>query len=355
MGGGRHGRRGQGRTKVDRELSSVYLAMAGPLFNPYVIRWRFRMEKSALSGQILEAGNKTQITVILEDGRRRKLPVTAAEAEKIAAEGSDASSIMERLVRSFSKPMAWLMALIIASILVPAVTRQWADRPKELDFKNSLIKDLSDSTASTIDTARFIVANTLPESKVTFLACKDAVKTKTPESTKACNAQKLEEAKAEQRAYNEMKDSWIRRGAILNSELRAYYSDDSSISTEGQDYIDAVTKYVRMASTLCDPNDARYVISYLDAKRDARLLPLISQLKSDECEAKPSKYVNGYSTMGDQLLERRKQLAEPLLTTHAQGYDTSSRDLLADIWPYLLFVVVMVLIYGVVDYRSIRP
>jgi hypothetical protein len=313
------------------------------------------MEKSALSGEALEADGKTNIIVIFEDGRRRELIVTADEAAKLAAAGSDVSPHFVHLLRSFSKPAGWLLALLIASILVPAITHQWADRPKELDFKSSLIKDLSDSTASTIDTARFIVSNSLPESKVTSLACKDAADTKTAEAAKLCNAQKLEEARTEQKAYNEMKDSWIRKGAILNSELRAYYPDDSAISTEGQAYVEAITRYVRMASNFCDPEDARWMISYLSADGDVQLLPLTSQLRTDECEAKPSNYVNAYSTMGDQLLERRKELAEPLLTTHAQGFNTSLNDFLAETWPYLLIIITIVLIYGSLNYLSIRP
>src|SRR4051812_11922852 len=116
------------------------------------------MEVSDLSTEPIEGNAPVGITCTFEDGRRRMCTVTAAEAARLAEEGIDVTtrprrvwlrlSGVGRLVR---KLLPWAAGLLIGSLVLPAVTKQWSDRQGALALKQQLVGDItSKSTAARV-------------------------------------------------------------------------------------------------------------------------------------------------------------------------------------------------------------
>lgn len=51
----------------------------------------------------------------------------------------------------------WLAVLVVASLMVPALTSQWSDRQKELDVKNAVVAQITHSAATATQDAYSLV------------------------------------------------------------------------------------------------------------------------------------------------------------------------------------------------------
>ena len=51
----------------------------------------------------------------------------------------------------------WLVALLVASLVLPALTTQWSDRQNELSLKEALVSQLTFSAATAIEEAHYLV------------------------------------------------------------------------------------------------------------------------------------------------------------------------------------------------------
>jgi hypothetical protein len=115
------------------------------------------MARSDLSGSLIEADAKAEIVVRLADGRARRLTVTEAEADRLAGKGEPIGGIWRETRAYISRnwrPFAWwIFALIVASLLLPAATKQWTDRQAALDLKSSLFLKMSESSVHAVRSA----------------------------------------------------------------------------------------------------------------------------------------------------------------------------------------------------------
>ena len=202
------------------------------------------MERSALSGQEIPEGNEARVTLSFEDGTSREIPVSAEEAADLRAKGRDVSSWYAHLGRRIAKPGAWVLGLALTSLLIPAITKQWADRPQELELRIALIDQIGESAARTINTARFIVSDNLPDARVREVVC-----ARDPESDD-CEKAINEESRTEQGEQIRAKTEWLQKGAVVESQLAAYFPG-TELSRQGKAYINAVRIYLFLASDVC--------------------------------------------------------------------------------------------------------
>jgi hypothetical protein len=306
--------------------------------------------RSALSGKEIQEGQKVTLRVSFDDGVSREVDVAASEAEQLRTRGRDLTPWYTDLGRKSIRPAVWVLALAVTSLLIPAITKQWADRPKELELRTSLVDRIGESAAQTINTARFIVADTLPEATVRAFVCGEEFQG--AEQSEKCNNRKEEETRAEQTAHVDAKTAWLQKGAVLESQLAAYFPG-SDLSREGKGYVNAVRIYLFMASAVCgkkreDANDK--LLRYLgEDPSDKEWAPLYGMTegqcaqKSDDVE-----FRSVYGPLGDRMMAKRLDLLVLLNESDAEGFSIGFMDFLGDALPAVLLLLlagIVVFIY----------
>jgi hypothetical protein len=205
---------------------------------------------SDFSGAPLTGSNDaTQVRVEFPDGSRRDLTVSASEAARLSGEGQEVprhwyERARRWIWRNLKKIVVAVVALWFASVVLPAVVQQWADRQKELELKTSLVTNISDAVADATATGRLLKRNLLPEGIVQEAAAfrlerakAEAVTVDSPGGKTRTDAElaKIEKAQealnagtdATDRAWrdlnNRMRNDWIKASASAQARLRTYF------------------------------------------------------------------------------------------------------------------------------------
>jgi hypothetical protein len=279
---------------------------------PHTGRWSEEeaiVQRSDLSGEPIDGGSAVQIAVSFRDGRRQRLTVTSVEADELAGKGTDASSIWRRsrawIRAHLSALLKWGAALLIASLVIPAATKQWSDRSKALELKNSIITSISQSTTSAVVSAREL--QTAPPSKKAA-----------SESAKLLNA-------------------WVASEALIDPSLYLYFASTDAQATWLR-FHNVVYDYIALAC--CDAKRhgdidelQAFFADYPVRPRlqDSRLIdgdPWV--VLRDGPEANPQAYSADYAWVGLQLLRERSRLLADLLDAKPRGFSQGPRDLICD-------------------------
>lgn len=296
------------------------------------------MDHSALTGKEIEEGAGARVTVTFEDGTSREIDVTAEEARDLAAKGRNVSPWYAYLLRKITRPGVWILGIAVTSLLIPAITKQWADRPKEVELRISLIDLVGESAVHTVNTARFIVADTLPEASVRALVCDREIETEAARDR--CEAAIQGERSIEQAARIEAKNTWLQKGAVLESRLAAYFPG-TELAREGKAYVNAVRIYLFLASDVCgtkrDENSAKLIKYIYGSPSASQGQPLLG-LTPEQCAQKSldQEFRGEYGPLGDRILNRRLQLLGLISESNAAGFSTGPADLLSDALPALI-------------------
>jgi hypothetical protein len=310
------------------------------------------MARSAVSGQEIEEDKHVTLTVTFEDGVRRDVDVTADEARDLRTKGKDVSPWYTRVSEKIARPGAWVLAIAVTSLLIPAITKQWADRPRELELRTSLIDRIGESAAQTINTARFIVADTLPKAAVRAQVCAEAAEESgDPEKEARCDTLREEETEVEQTAHTNAKSAWLQKGAVLESQLAAYFPD-SELAREGKAYVNGVRIYLFLASGVCEEKREEAngkLLRYLgENPSDPRWTPLYDMTPL-ECTQKSAdlEFREVYGPLGDRMLAKRLDLLDLLNESDAEGFSVGLVDFLLDALPALVVLLVAAILLGV--------
>jgi hypothetical protein len=305
------------------------------------------MAKSAVSGEEIEPGQEATVTLAFQDGTAREVRVTAEEAKRLASEGRNVSPWYVHMARRIARPGTWVLGIAVTSLLIPAITRQWADRPREVELRISLVDQVAQLAASTINTARFIVADTLPEATLRAFVCTEADTSLDPVQLERCRSLQEKEFQAEQKAHIDAKTAWIQRGAILESQLIAYFPG-TELAREGKRYVDAVRIYLFLASGVCEEKRAEAnnkLLRYLgEEPTDPQWTPLYD-MSAEECEQKSAdlEFREVYGPLGDRMLAERLDLLLLLNESDAEGFSTGLGDFAVDALPALILLAVAAL------------
>jgi hypothetical protein len=299
--------------------------------------------KSDLSGNELGGGNApATITVRLPDGRQRELRVAVDEAAKLAGKGR-AVPAWGRIpgLRPVGRLVKWAVVLFVASLLIPALTKQWTDRSKELETKSAIATKIGETSASTIDTIRYLVGDVLPaasarKAQATALARAKHEGHPVPKARRMNALAAARERKVELATYNKLKNNWGRTSAVIESQLASYFPD-SQLPQQWDTYATTVTNYLRLASSVCG-DDRKTVLAAVDDYPYATLVQgderkaLLSDLSGD-CAVKHRDFQASYFAVGDRLLNEEEVLVRTTVHGHAAGYSSGWRDLWHDFTP----------------------
>ena len=286
--------------------------------------------RSDLSGIELEGSNDpVPITVMFADGTRRDLTVSASEAANLKRGGSPASSwhSWSRLRPPTSKLLVWGGALVVASLVIPAIVQQWTDRSKELELKNSLVTEISDSAADLTQSVLLLHQQLLPDDRATREAFRDlddlrkkagsnpspSARTAIAKAEVAARKAQKTEARADQLYINTARTRWSRKAASIQAQLETYFSGE--IAAQWHSYTRVLRDFLQLASSVEG-----------EARRELELRVLAFLRRPETVDA--SEPFPAYRVVADELLEDRHDLVlADVISGNAKGYSTGPRDL----------------------------
>lgn len=206
----------------------------------------------------------------------------------------------------------WIVLLFIASLAIPALTKQWSDRKQELQVKESLSTDISKVSADAVYGAVFAVS---------------------------------EQSGAEQRGSRRQAiNDWLRSRATIDPRFVVYFSRSDAADdwfAGGRErhlgFRNAVLIYVLMAC--CDERRSEHAArlrTYLPtAVAPADLSDPWALLACDGQESclDQRSYYRAYMWLGNQLLGQRRVLLDELLHANGAGFSSGWHDFINDLNP----------------------
>jgi hypothetical protein len=185
--------------------------------------------RSDLNNEPVDAGRAASIDVAFSDGRKRRLVVTVAQAEELASKGRNISSAARRGLAWFRRHVGgffkWAAVLLVASLVIPAATKQWSDRTQALRLKEGMITDISGAASDAFNSAR------------------DLASSSGSGKTKAVTRRKL-------------LCSWIHQEGRIDPRFHVYF-EGSSANDSWKEYKDRFFEYIKLAC--CDSNRLQHV------------------------------------------------------------------------------------------------
>ena len=249
------------------------------------------------------------VVVHLGDGRRTELRVTAQEVDDLVANGRD---VTRRSDRAFAwirkrawKVFVWGAALLVASVVVPAATKQWSDRQAALALRAELIEQISRSSAVAFTGAKRVAA----------MSAEPAARAKLLET----------------------RDAWEAAQGTIDASYAVYFRDsaarDTWLAYRGEMY-----RYISLGC--CDEfreEDTRllrmYVVDVEPLSTGSDPWSVIACGIGEGCEV-ASEFARGYTRIGIKLLGKRGDLLRELRQTKPAGFSLGWRDFVADVWPF---------------------
>jgi hypothetical protein len=234
------------------------------------------------------------------------------EEREGAAEQESRNRVLGWLRTRTPRFVRWIVLLFIASLLIPALTKQWNDRKQELQVKESLTTDISKVSANAVYGAEFSVS---------------------------------QQSGAEQHAARRAAvDNWLRDRAAIDPRFLVYFAHsdaaDHWFAGSGQGRLgfrNAVLIYILMAC--CDHERSGHLKrlrAYLGAAPvPASLRDPWSVLACGAQEAcQPNgRYGQAYLWLGNQVLNQRHVLLDQLLEANSVGFSSGWRDFIRDLNP----------------------
>lgn len=196
----------------------------------------------------------------------------------------------------------WVLISVIGALVVPALTKQWSDRQKELELKRDLASDIGSSSFSAFAAARTIAY--LPREKRT----------------------------AERRLL--LLSDWISNEGRIDGIFRAYLYPKSKheVTVEWSSFRDGLYDYLRLAC--CEKYRSgviRRVQRYLERQGLTEALPPNRQWSMLACGPGCDGYADAYDWLGRQVL-----LGAPYRGIEASdptGFSNGFRDFVHDVVP----------------------
>jgi hypothetical protein len=265
-------------------------------------------QRSDLSGSLIAGDRTSELQILFPDGRRRQLTVDSDEADSLAGKGSDVSRRWEVVARVLLKIgrrlVKWILLSLIAALALQAITKQWADRQKELELRRDLASDIGSSAFAAFGEARTIAYLT-PEKR-------------TPERRLL------------------LLSNWIRDQGRIDGIFRAYFLPESQhpVTTSWISFRGSLYDYLRLAC--CESHRERVVARIQRYLRDPGLGGGRPTLDQEEwqvlfCGSRCEGYADAYDQLGRRVL--RGAPSRSIAAAHPNGFSSGFRDFVRDLVP----------------------
>jgi hypothetical protein len=264
-----------------------------------------------------------RVTYVLPDGERREVEVTTDEVERLRAAGRKAPSGGRQLAGQLIRPASWVAALLLAAIVVPAITSRWNDRPKEVALKSALIQDMDQATALALSNAQVVGTGGVPEADLARVLCSEE-SSGSRTARERCDDARRDAVLANARLDVDTRTGWRRSAASLDARFGTYFPNQA----EGWGiYRDKVDGFLR-APVGCGDAEPRQLLRDLE-ESTARLD------RQRGCIA-------AIDNVSSKLRNDRKKLQDDVVNHgDTNGFSDTYWDLLGDMGWALLTVILL--------------
>jgi hypothetical protein len=241
------------------------------------------------------------------------------------------------LARRLARPSAWALTLLVGSLLVPAITKQWSDRQEELSIKTSLVTDISESATTAVNKERIIVSGVLPETQVRqrvetlYQQARGADKQKRKQQLEAAEQA---ETRAKQVFHNDNYYPWAAKGAVIQAKLDAYFPN-SKIAADWRAYVQLIKDYIVLGSSDCGSIRATVVErirGYLHEEPGTKWETLKKPTADPNCrKAWTPGFTSTYYYLGDPMLKPLEPLLRGITGSQISGFSRGWGDLVRDV------------------------
>ena len=246
----------------------------------------------------------------------------------------------------------WSLALFLTSLALPALTRQWSDRPKELELKRDLVARSSEVVGSVVMREGLATNGLLPESVARKAAAKrynDAQdEAQRRDARIVLDAAIATEVSAKQAVHNENRERAEGELGVIEAELSAYFAD-GNLESMVRGLRSALAAYVTLGSGVCDSTrsdaakqlreylgtyDAEYAETTASKRATYDREKMWTAVGEWDCKGyRAANFPFYYVKLGDRVVHATKGVVRTIITSNANGYSTDWKDFVADLWP----------------------
>jgi hypothetical protein len=231
---------------------------------------------------------------------------------------------------------------VVGSLLVPAITKQWSDRPRELEIKTTLVREISELTTDTVTAHVTQMYSATPTARVLQMRI-TALKNARSKADKA-EAQKRYDAaldanlKESQTILSQKWSIWKTKGAAIRAQLSAYFSG-TQLTSNWDALAVAMVAFMRLASNACDRSgDVGNVRSFLASDQTSASIQwqlLEKSIGTDSgCflgNAKLAQFRYTYEYVGGRLILKQQQILDSIMKADMVGFSRGWHDLVKDV------------------------
>jgi hypothetical protein len=201
----------------------------------------------------------------------------------------------------------WLALLFVASLFVPALTKQWNDQKQELQIKEELATSISSIVAAAVYSAE---------------------------------AAEAQAGAGQRHSRHNVIHQWLRDRATIEPRLVVYFGGSDAakwwFSSKGIGYRNAVLVFAHLAC--CEGTQREVHIRWLrkfvgEGTSSTRGDPWRALSCEPPRTCGDMKYSNAYLWLGNQLLYQRQPFLKDLLEANGSGFSTGWREFIHDLVP----------------------
>jgi hypothetical protein len=222
-------------------------------------------------------------------------------------------------LRRFGIPV---LGFLIASLLLPALTKQWSDRSGELDLKNDLLTSVNQTTTDAVLASDCLNQFCLPElAPFRSLAEDTTVEDLDPElwNNALISASKFR---------IDFTREWQKSQAVTQGVFDSCFP--STVAHERwAEYAAAVDAYLEVRTQNCGETESTEISNL------RRYLGTAGQGSwADISSCDTNLRDTAYTRIGEDLLHARERVTTAVIESNAAGYSSGFADLLRDLWPF---------------------
>lgn len=300
------------------------------------------MTDSGNGGTTSRVGDRQPHSAATPDGEPiPEADVGARPVTEPAVEAAKLSPWYARFARALPRPTAWIVTIVVGSLLVPAITKQWSDRPRELEIKTTLVREISELTTDTITAPVLEVFESTPAARL--VQWRKAILDKASKADKAEAHKQWQAAvdakvKETQTVYDQKYSTWKNKGAAIKAQLSAYFSE-TQLASSWEALETAVLSFLRLSSADCNrSDDVKNVRSYLASDQASANVqwPLFERAyySDSQCyvgDAKAVGFRYAYNYVGSRIIIKQQQILDSIMKSDMVGFSRGWHDLVKDI------------------------
>jgi hypothetical protein len=292
------------------------------------------------TGSTSGLGDRQPHSAATPDGEpRREADVGAQPVTEPAAEVAKPSPWYTRLARALPRPTAWIATIVVGSLLVPAITKQWSDRPRELEIKTTLVREISELTTDTITAHVMEIFGTTPTARLLEFrktAFDNASKADKAEARKRYEAAIDAKVKETQTIHAQKYSAWRNRGAAIKAQLSAYFSG-AQFASDWDALDTAMISFMRLGTADCDRSgDVKNVRSYLAGDPTSANVqwPLLEKSYYSDSTCYVGNWLGfryTYNYVGSRLIVKQQRILDSIMKADMVGFSRGWNDLIKDV------------------------